>query len=62
MPCQSVNPSATGDIEATLVHGEQGARFLNVLFLSKSSGMNSSVGGETNAVVHRYHRTRLCIG
>jgi L-lactate dehydrogenase complex protein LldG len=29
-----MGPSATGDIEATLVHGAQGPRALNVLFLS----------------------------
>jgi L-lactate dehydrogenase complex protein LldG len=36
--CFMMGPSATGDIEATLVHGAQGARSLNLLFLSKSSG------------------------
>jgi L-lactate dehydrogenase complex protein LldG len=35
--CFMMGPSATGDIEATLVHGAQGARSLNVFFLSKSS-------------------------
>jgi L-lactate dehydrogenase complex protein LldG len=33
-----MGPSATGDIEATMVHGAQGARSLNVFFLSRSSG------------------------
>jgi Fe-S oxidoreductase len=33
-----LGPSATSDIEATMVHGEQGARSLNVFFLSRSSG------------------------
>ena len=36
--CFMMGPSATGDIEATLVHGAQGVRSLNVLFLSTSSG------------------------
>ena len=35
--CFMMGPSATGDIEATLVHGAQGARSLNLLFLSRSS-------------------------
>jgi L-lactate dehydrogenase complex protein LldG len=35
--CFMMGPSATGDIEATLVHGAQGVRSLNVLFLSGSS-------------------------
>jgi L-lactate dehydrogenase complex protein LldG len=35
--CFMMGPSATGDIEATLVHGAQGARSLNVLFLSGTS-------------------------
>jgi Fe-S oxidoreductase len=30
--------NARGDIEATLVHGAQGARSLNLFFLSTSSG------------------------
>jgi L-lactate dehydrogenase complex protein LldG len=33
--CFMMGPSATGDIEATLVHGAQGARSLNVFFLAK---------------------------
>jgi L-lactate dehydrogenase complex protein LldG len=35
--CFMMGPSATGDIEATLVHGAQGARSLNLFFLSQSS-------------------------
>jgi L-lactate dehydrogenase complex protein LldG len=35
--CFMMGPSATGDIEATLVHGAQGVRSLNVFFLSKNS-------------------------
>jgi L-lactate dehydrogenase complex protein LldG len=34
--CFWAGPSATADIEATLVHGAQGARSLNVLFLPRS--------------------------
>jgi L-lactate dehydrogenase complex protein LldG len=34
--CFMMGPSATGDIEATLVHGAQGARSLNLFFLSRS--------------------------
>ena len=32
--CFMMGPSATGDIEATLVHGAQGPRSLNVLFIA----------------------------
>jgi L-lactate dehydrogenase complex protein LldG len=32
--CFMMGPSATGDIEATLVHGAQGARSLNVFFVA----------------------------
>jgi L-lactate dehydrogenase complex protein LldG len=32
--CFMMGPSATGDVEATLVHGAQGARSLNLFFLS----------------------------
>ncbi|WP_353062143.1 LUD domain-containing protein [Tunturibacter psychrotolerans] len=32
--CFMLGPSATADIEATLVHGAQGARSLNIFFLS----------------------------
>jgi L-lactate dehydrogenase complex protein LldG len=35
--CFMMGPSATGDVEGTLVHGAQGPRSLNV-FLSRSSG------------------------
>jgi L-lactate dehydrogenase complex protein LldG len=31
--CFLMGPSATADVEATLVHGAQGARSLNLLFL-----------------------------
>jgi L-lactate dehydrogenase complex protein LldG len=34
--CFMMGPSATGDIEATLVHGAQGARSLHLFFLSAS--------------------------
>ena len=37
--CFMMGPSATGDIEATLVHGAQGARSLNVFFLPRSGGV-----------------------
>ena len=33
--CFMMGPSATGDIEATLVHGAQGARSLNLFFLPR---------------------------
>jgi L-lactate dehydrogenase complex protein LldG len=33
--CFMMGPSATGDIEATLVHGAQGARSLNLFFLQR---------------------------
>lgn len=36
--CFMMGPSATGDVEGTLVHGAQGARSLNMFFLSRSSG------------------------
>jgi L-lactate dehydrogenase complex protein LldG len=35
--CFMMGPSATADIEATLVHGAQGTRSLNVFFLSRSN-------------------------
>jgi L-lactate dehydrogenase complex protein LldG len=35
--CFMMGPSATGDTEATLVHGAQGARSLNVFFLTRSA-------------------------
>jgi hypothetical protein len=34
--CFMMGPSATGDIEATMVHGAQGVRSLNVFFLAKT--------------------------
>jgi L-lactate dehydrogenase complex protein LldG len=34
--CFMMGPSATADVEATLVHGAQGARSLNVFFLPQS--------------------------
>jgi L-lactate dehydrogenase complex protein LldG len=35
--CFMMGPSATGDIEATIVHGAQGVRSLNLFFLSRES-------------------------
>jgi L-lactate dehydrogenase complex protein LldG len=35
--CFMMGPSATGDVEGTLVHGAQGARSLNLFFLSMSA-------------------------
>jgi L-lactate dehydrogenase complex protein LldG len=35
--CFMMGPSATGDVEATMVRGAQGTRSLNVFFLSRSS-------------------------
>jgi len=35
--CFMMGPSATGDIEATMVHGAQGARSLNVFFLPRTA-------------------------
>jgi L-lactate dehydrogenase complex protein LldG len=37
--CFMMGPSATGDIEATMVRGAQGARSLNVFFLPQSGGV-----------------------
>jgi L-lactate dehydrogenase complex protein LldG len=34
--CFMMGPSATADVEATLVHGAQGARSLNIFFLAPS--------------------------
>ena len=39
--CFMMGPSATGDIEATLVHGAQGPRSLNVFFLAPSVQANN---------------------
>ena len=39
--CFMMGPSATADVEATLVHGAQGARSLNVFFLKR---VDSGVG------------------
>jgi hypothetical protein len=47
--CFMMGPSGTGDIEATLVHGAQGARSLNLFFLS-----SFEIGGN-DAAVHRDH-------
>lgn len=35
--CFMMGPSATADVEATLIHGAQGARSLNVFFLPSSN-------------------------
>jgi L-lactate dehydrogenase complex protein LldG len=35
--CFMMGPSATADIESTLVHGAQGVRSLNVIFLGRSN-------------------------
>jgi L-lactate dehydrogenase complex protein LldG len=37
--CFMMGPSATGDIEATLVHGAQGSRSLNLFFLAEGSSL-----------------------
>ncbi|HTB14842.1 MAG TPA: LUD domain-containing protein [Bryobacteraceae bacterium] len=37
--CFMVGPSATGDIEATMVRGAQGARSLSVFFMAKTSSV-----------------------
>jgi L-lactate dehydrogenase complex protein LldG len=44
--CFMMGPSATADVEATLVHGAQGARSLNVFFLAASGsfGRQGSTG------------------
>jgi L-lactate dehydrogenase complex protein LldG len=34
--CFMMGPSATADVEATLVHGAQGARSLNIFFLPRA--------------------------
>ena len=39
--CFMMGPSATGDIEATMVHGAQGARSLNVFFLAPGVRANN---------------------
>jgi L-lactate dehydrogenase complex protein LldG len=39
--CFMMGPSATGDIEATMVHGAQGVRSLNVFFLAP--GMQANI-------------------
>jgi L-lactate dehydrogenase complex protein LldG len=39
--CFMMGPSATGDIEATMVHGAQGARSLNVFFLTANADANN---------------------
>jgi len=36
--CFMMGPSATADVEATLVHGAQGARSLNLFFLKEPAG------------------------
>jgi L-lactate dehydrogenase complex protein LldG len=37
--CFMMGPSATADVEATLVHGAQGARSLNVFFLGRAGAI-----------------------
>lgn len=39
--CFMMGPSATGDIEATMVHGAQRARSLNVFFLASNMQANN---------------------
>ena len=39
--CFMMGPSATGDIEATMVHGAQGARSLNVFFIAPGVQANN---------------------
>jgi L-lactate dehydrogenase complex protein LldG len=39
--CFMMGPSATGDIEATMVRGAQGARSLNVFFLAPGVQANN---------------------
>jgi L-lactate dehydrogenase complex protein LldG len=39
--CFMMGPSATGDIEATMVHGAQGARSVNVFFLAPGVQANN---------------------
>jgi L-lactate dehydrogenase complex protein LldG len=39
--CFMMGPSATGDIEATMVHGAQGARSLNVFFIAPEVQANN---------------------
>ena len=38
--CFMMGPSATADVEATLVHGAQGARSLNIFFLAPSKTLD----------------------
>jgi len=40
--CFIAGPSATADVEATLVHGAQGPRTLNVLFLPSNEGISAA--------------------
>ena len=42
--CFMMGPSATADVEATLVHGAQGARSLNVFFLPPSLTRSANRG------------------
>jgi L-lactate dehydrogenase complex protein LldG len=39
--CFMMGPSATGDIEATMVHGAQGVRSLNVFFMASGAQANN---------------------
>ena len=45
--CFMMGPSATADVEATLVHGAQGARSLNVFFLAPSQASLSPTSKPT---------------
>jgi L-lactate dehydrogenase complex protein LldG len=42
--CFMMGPSATADVEATLVHGAQGARSLNVIFLPGATDSRNGSG------------------
>ena len=47
--CFMMGPSATGDVEATLVHGAQGARSLNLFFLPPALESQSPTSQPTTA-------------
>lgn len=46
--CFMMGPSATADVEATLVHGAQGARSLNILFLPPAQISASRAGTKSS--------------